>query len=49
MEINFERNFFEQYDELNKIVPKAVLSNINSQNSEYNNFLIDSKNAYLCI
>ena len=47
--INFEKPFFIQYWELFKIVPKQNLVIENSENSEYNNYLSNSKNSYLSI
>jgi hypothetical protein len=45
-DFDFSRSFFEQYKELQKVVP--LLSNVvhNSDNSEFNAFVVDSRNAY---
>ena len=44
---NFWLSFFSQFENLFLKVPKVNLYNLNSENSEYNNWLTDSKNAYL--
>lgn len=44
---NFWASFFSQFENLFLKVPKVNLYNLNCENSEYNNGLTDSKNAYL--
>lgn len=44
---NFGASFFSQFENLFLKVPKVNLYNLNCENSEYNNWLTDSKNAYL--
>lgn len=43
----FNKNFFEQFDKLMKTVPQMSLTNFNNENSDYCNYLNDSKNCYL--
>lgn len=48
-DIDFNRSFFEQLSELQKAVPRANLAIfVNSENSEYCNYVGDTKNCYLC-
>ncbi|EKE29831.1 MAG: hypothetical protein ACD_2C00091G0017 [uncultured bacterium (gcode 4)] len=44
---DFSRGFFEQFNKLFQRVPKPNLYNLNSENCEYNNGIVDSKNAYM--
>ncbi len=44
---DFNKPFFEQFDDLFKKVPMAALSTINSVHSEYTNFVDANKNCYL--
>ncbi|EKE26277.1 MAG: hypothetical protein ACD_4C00348G0007, partial [uncultured bacterium (gcode 4)] len=44
---DFERPFFEQFDELMKSVPRIWLINRNSENSDYCNNVLNEKNSYL--
>lgn len=46
-EFDFSRTFFEQYKELQNIVPRMTLLNKNSINSEYTNHSGNNKNVYL--
>ena len=46
--IDFSRLFFEQYLELQNVVPRVGLFNSNTVNSEYSNYALDDKNCYLC-
>ncbi len=47
-DFDFTRPFFEQFDELSKIVPKISLNTWNNnENSDYNNYISYSKNCYL--
>ncbi len=42
------KSFFEQLNDLVYKVPFPNLSIVNSENSDYNDSLLDSKNAYMC-
>lgn len=44
-----QKDFFEQFSQLLKEVPLLSLVQVNCDNSEFNNFLENSKNCYLCI
>ncbi|MFA6089951.1 MAG: hypothetical protein WC755_08900 [Candidatus Woesearchaeota archaeon] len=46
-EFDFNKSFFEQFAELQKLVPRMSLNNINAENSEYVNYAGDNKNCYL--
>jgi hypothetical protein len=48
VDYDFSRPFFSQFAELFKRVPLIALSNINSTNSDYTNFVAMNKNCYLC-
>ena len=45
--IQHESQFFDQYKEFSKTVPKIAVTQRNSINSDYSNFLGESKNVYL--
>jgi hypothetical protein len=45
----FGVDFFPQFQSLNKEVPKISLLTVNCENCEFNNYLDNSKNCYLCI
>lgn len=47
-EYNFNRPFFEQFQELQLKVPRIALFNINPDNSDYCQQAYDNKNCYLC-
>ncbi len=47
MEIDFETSFFKQLDRLFKTVPHASIMNVQSENCEYSNQVLKSKNCYL--
>lgn len=48
-EINFGRSFFEQFHELQKVVPRAALALFaNTENADFCNYVGDAKNCYLC-
>lgn len=48
-EIDWNKSFFEQFYELQKVVPRANLAVFaNTENSDYCNFVGDAKNCYLC-
>jgi len=46
-DFDFSRPFFEQYDELRRVVPHLALVNSNSVNSEYSNQSQDNKDCYM--
>ncbi|MBL4693983.1 hypothetical protein JKY72_01285 [Candidatus Gracilibacteria bacterium] len=46
-DFDFERPFFEQFQELMKEVPRLCVVNKQSENSEYCNFSFANKNCYL--
>ena len=46
-DFDFDRPFFEQFEELKKKVPAASLMNVKSENSEYTNAADSNKNCYL--
>jgi len=45
---DFQKSFFNQYNELLQEVPSQALANVNAVNSEWCNPGIDNKNCYLC-
>lgn len=47
-DFDFNRPFFEQMDELLKAVPHINLMNNKSENCDYCNFCLYSRNCYLC-
>jgi len=47
MPIDFSRSFFEQYRELASRVPRFPLGLLNSENCDYSNAILDSKNCYM--
>nr|MDD3720588.1 hypothetical protein [Candidatus Gracilibacteria bacterium] len=49
-DFDFSRNFFEQYNDLFKIVPRMALDQgINMNNSSFNNYADFLKDCYMCI
>lgn len=46
-DFDFSRPFFEQFSELQHVVPRMALLNKSSVNSEYTNHSSDNKNVYL--
>ncbi len=46
---DFNRPFFEQFAELQKVVPRMNLDIVNCENSDYCNYCGDDKNCYLDI
>jgi len=48
MDYDFEKSLFEQFSELQKKVPLLSNTVINSVNSEYNAFCVDTRNSYKC-
>lgn len=46
-DFDFSRSFFEQYAELQKVVPRMALLSKNSVNSDYTNHSGDNKNCFL--
>ena len=47
-EFDFNKSFFQQFDELLKSVPQIALLQVGSENCDYNNFWGYNKNCYLC-
>jgi hypothetical protein len=45
---DFSKNFFEQFIALAQVAPRLNLWQVNSVNSDYSNYIVDSKNCYLC-
>jgi hypothetical protein len=48
-DFDFTRSFFEQYDELRRVVPHLAMVNFNSVNSEYTNQSDDNKDCYMLV
>jgi hypothetical protein len=46
---DFTKSFFEQFEELRRVVPRVCLLSRNSVNSDYTNISADNKNCYLII
>ena len=46
-DFDFNRPFFEQFAELQKVVPREGTSVFNSENCDYNNHIRESRNCYL--
>jgi uncharacterized protein YbaR (Trm112 family) len=46
-DFDFGRGFFEQFSELQKVVPRFNVFNSHSENSDYVNYVTHSKNCYL--
>ena len=44
---DFNRPFFDQFQELLLVVPRFAIMNVKSENCEYSNFVWSSKNCYL--
>jgi len=42
-----EKGFFDQYNDLLHLVPKMALINVNTENSQYSNYIADAKNCYM--
>jgi hypothetical protein len=47
VEFDYSRSFFDQFNDLQKRVPRQGLSILNCENCEFNNNLHNSKNCYL--
>lgn len=47
-EYDFNRPFFEQFNELNKRVPTPNIAVASSENSDYTNYNFANKNCYMC-
>ncbi|OGI64422.1 hypothetical protein A2733_01285 [Candidatus Nomurabacteria bacterium RIFCSPHIGHO2_01_FULL_40_20] len=45
---DFSKSFFEQFMELGKVAPRIALWQVNSVNSDTSNYIVDSKNCYMC-
>jgi hypothetical protein len=48
-DFDFSKSFFEQYEELRRVVPHLALVNFNSPNSEYTNQSQDNKDGYMLV
>ncbi|MGC9968865.1 MAG: hypothetical protein ABSC29_04030 [Minisyncoccia bacterium] len=48
-DFDFSRPFFEQYEELRRVVPHLALVNASSENSEYTNQSQDNKDCYMLV
>lgn len=44
---DFNRPFFDQFDEFNKKVPKCALDNFDKENSDYGNYICHNKDCYM--
>lgn len=48
-DVDIAQSFFQQFDELFKKVPRIALNgHISNENSEYVNYVVQSKNCYMC-
>ncbi len=45
---DFSKTFFKQFMDLAKVAPRPNLWQVNTVNSDYSNYIVDSKNCYLC-
>lgn len=48
-DFDFSRPFFDQWQDLSLVVPRASIHNAKSENSEYTNYSSENKNCYLAI
>lgn len=48
-DFDFNRPFFEQFEELNKKVPKCALDNFDKENSDYCNYACHNKDCYMLL
>lgn len=48
-EFDFNKPFFEQYKELLSKVPRMDMIIVNSENSDYAPYSVNSKNCYMCV
>lgn len=48
-DFDFSRSFFEQYEDLRKVVPHLAMVNSNSVNSEYTNQSNNNKDCYMLV
>lgn len=48
-DFDFDRPFFEQYNELSLEAPRVCLVNFSNENSRYNNHAAFNKNCYMCM
>ncbi|MEK7548076.1 MAG: hypothetical protein AAB540_04230, partial [Patescibacteria group bacterium] len=46
---DFNKPFFEQYKELQSKVPRMNMIVVNSENSDYSPYCVNSKNCYMCV
>jgi len=47
-EYDFSKSFFEQLIDLAKVAPRLNMWSVNTVSSDYSNYIVDSKNCYLC-
>lgn len=45
---DFSKSFFEQFLELDTVAPKMNLWQVNTNNSDYSNYIVDSSDCYMC-
>ena len=48
-DFDFTRPFFEQFEELNRVVPKLSIHNAKSENCDYTNYSSENRNSYLLV
>ena len=48
-DIDFQRPFFEQLNELHRVVPKSSIQNAKSENCDYTNYSAENKDCYLLV
>ncbi len=48
-DFDFNRTFWEQFNELNLDVPKLAIQNTNSENSLFTNYATENKNCYMVV
>lgn len=48
-EFDFNKPFFEQYKELHDRVPRMDMIIVNSENSDYAPYSVNSRNCYMCV
>jgi len=49
VDFNFSRSFFEQFNELLLLIPKAADFIMNCENCDFNIIMKNSKNCYMCV
>jgi len=48
-EFDFSQSFFDQFHDLNHVVPKLAIHNAKSENCAYTNYSAENKNCYLLV